>query len=50
MRSPTDKIGEERDFDCNDADSGTAPLSAKRRDGFTGLLDMVKNFANDLIS
>lgn len=36
-----DKSGEDRDLDCSEPANGRTPPSAKRRDGFTGLLDIL---------
>lgn len=41
MRSPIDKNGEARDFECNEPINGRVPLPAKRREGFIGFLDIV---------
>lgn len=40
-KSPIDKNGDERVLDCTEPTKGMLPPSAKRRAGFTGLLDMV---------
>lgn len=39
--SPIDSKGDERVLDCEEPTSGRPPLSAMRRAGFTGLLDMI---------
>ncbi len=36
-----DNKGEERDFECKAPANGMLPLSTKRREGFTCLLDMI---------
>lgn len=41
-RSPIDRRGDERDFDCNDPPKEMFPLSTNRRVGFTGLRDIAK--------
>lgn len=39
---PIESKGDERDFEWSEPTNGTLPPSARRRAGFTGLLDMVK--------
>lgn len=39
-KSITDSKGDERDFECAEPTKGMLPPSARRRAGFTGLLDM----------
>ena len=41
--SATDRYGDDRDFDCNALANGMTPLSAKRREGLTCLLDMASD-------
>lgn len=40
-KSPIDNKRDERVLDCTEPTNGMLPPSAKRRAGFTGLLDMV---------